>query len=297
MDFQKEYECRLAVVNERLSEILNSDKNSRFSEEIVEAMNYSLLSGGKRIRPIILMEGCKINSVYDEIAIDFACALEMIHTYSLIHDDLPAMDNDDYRRGKLSSHKKFGEDMAILAGDALLNGAFEVMIDSIIVHGRNENFKKYILAMKKIAESSGYRGMILGQVSDIKSFEITDSSDLDYINKNKTGAIIESAFSIGSIISENMESQKKFQKVGELFGNAFQIQDDVLDIIGDFDKLGKPVGSDSKNKKSTYADIFGVEKAKNKYIMMYNECIDLLNSVENAEFLVEMIRNISNREK
>jgi len=159
------------------------------------------------------------------------------------------------------------------------------------------NFKNYISAMKKIACSSGYRGMILGQVSDIKSFEISNSSDLDYINKNKTGAIIEAAFSLGPIISGHKENYKKFQKLGQLFGNAFQIQDDVLDVIGDFEKLGKPVGSDSKNKKSTYADIFGIEKAKNKYIMMYNECMGTLKSIRNTEFLVEMINNMSNREK
>jgi geranylgeranyl diphosphate synthase, type II len=247
---------------------------------IYDAMGYSLLAGGKRLRPLILLSFCEDSSLPISDCLPFACAVEMIHTYSLIHDDLPAMDNDDFRRGKPTNHKVYGEAMAILAGDGLLNLAFETMIDASI-----DNSNK-LKAMKEIAFASGINGMIGGQVMDILSEDkIIDHDTLIYIHKNKTGAILKSCFVSGAILSnESKERIKLYELAGSFLGLAFQIKDDLLEATSTPELLGKSTYSDINNKKSTYVSLFGLKKANDDYINYSNKAINLLEEL-NVPFL------------
>lgn len=236
-------------------------KEEGYQKTIIEAMNYSLKAGGKRLRPILTLESCKIVGGNEEDAIPFAMAIEMIHTYSLIHDDLPALDNDDLRRGKPTNHKVFGEGMATLAGDALLNYAFELMLSSSI---DKEDSNKYLKAINEVAKHAGIYGMIGGQVVDVESEnKIIDRDKLDFIHLNKTAAMIVGCMRAGAIIGGASEEElEKVTKYGRNIGLSFQIVDDILDITGDEDKLGKPIGSDLENHKSTYPSLLGLEKSR-----------------------------------
>lgn len=236
-------------------------KEEGYQKTIIEAMNYSLKAGGKRLRPILTLESCKIVGGNEEDAIPFAMAIEMIHTYSLIHDDLPALDNDDLRRGKPTNHKVFGEGMATLAGDALLNYAFELMLSSSI---DKEDSNKYLKAINEVAKHAGIYGMIGGQVVDVESEnKIIDKDKLDFIHLNKTAAMIVGCMRAGAIIGGASEEElEKVTKYGRNIGLSFQIVDDILDITGDEDKLGKPIGSDLENHKSTYPSLLGLEKSR-----------------------------------
>lgn len=231
--------------------------------ELYKAMEYSLFAGGKRLRPLLLIETARVFSDNIVDAIPLACGIEMIHTYSLIHDDLPAMDNDDYRRGKLTNHKVFGENIAILAGDALLNYAYEIMIGYTVELKNESKIKQYIQGLMEITGASGTQGMIVGQVADIlNDGNKIDKEKLDYINGNKTGALIRSAVRAGAIVNQ-CDSKRLIYltKYSEILGLAFQIVDDILDVVGNPEKLGKNIGSDEKNKKSTYVDFFGLEES------------------------------------
>ena len=236
-------------------------KEEGYQKTIIEAMNYSLKAGGKRLRPILTLESCKIVGGNEEDAIPFAMAIEMIHTYSLIHDDLPALDNDDLRRGKPTNHKVFGEGMATLAGDALLNYAFELMLSSSI---DKEDSNKYLKAINEVAKHAGIYGMIGGQVVDVESEnKIIDRDKLDFIHLNKTAAMIVGCMRAGAIIGGASEEElEKVTKYGRNIGLSFQIVDDILDITGDEEKLGKPIGSDLENHKSTYPSLLGLEKSR-----------------------------------
>ncbi|MPM85086.1 Farnesyl diphosphate synthase [bioreactor metagenome] len=236
-------------------------KEEGYQQTIMQAMNYSLKAGGKRLRPILTLESCKIVGGKEEDAIPFAMAIEMIHTYSLIHDDLPALDNDDLRRGKPTNHKVFGEAMATLAGDALLNYAFEVMLSSSI---DKKDSNKYLKAINEIAKHAGIYGMIGGQVVDVESEnKIIDKDKLDFIHLNKTAAMIVGCMRAGAIIGGASEEKlEKVTKYGRNIGLSFQIVDDILDITGDEAKLGKPIGSDIENHKSTYPSLLGLEKSR-----------------------------------
>ena len=236
-------------------------KEEGYQQTIMQAMNYSLKAGGKRLRPILTLESCKIVGGKEEDAIPFAIAIEMIHTYSLIHDDLPALDNDDLRRGKPTNHKVFGEAMATLAGDALLNYAFEVMLSSSI---DKKDSNKYLKAINEIAKHAGIYGMIGGQVVDVESEnKIIDKDKLDFIHLNKTAAMIVGCMRAGAIIGGASEKElEKITKYGKNIGLSFQIVDDILDITGDEAKLGKPIGSDIENYKSTYPSLLGLEKSR-----------------------------------
>lgn len=226
---------------------------------IYEAMRYSLFAGGKRLRPVLMWETAKMCDGTWEIVEPFACALEMIHTYSLIHDDLPAMDNDTLRRGMPTNHIKFGEDIAILAGDALLNRAFEIVSQPDYV-----NPKLVLRAVSVLAQSSGTEGMIGGQVVDLASEGKNISLDeLQYIHTLKTGALIRSACTIGGILSGADETQlSAIDEYAVNLGIAFQIRDDILDITGDEAELGKPIGSDMESEKNTYVTICGLNRSK-----------------------------------
>ena len=230
-------------------------------KRLFDAMRYSLLAGGKRIRPILTLEFCRVCGGDMEKALPFAAAVEMVHTYSLIHDDLPALDNDEYRRGKKTTHVVYGEAMAILAGDALLNYAYEIMLSSSL---NKENSKKYLKAIYEIAKHAGIYGMIGGQVVDVESEnKIIDKDKLDFIHLNKTAAMIVGCMRAGAIIGDASEEElEKITKYSENIGLSFQIVDDILDIVGDEEKLGKPIGSDIENHKSTYPSLLGLEKSR-----------------------------------
>ena len=259
MEFKEILKNKIDYVENLLQEYM--PKEEGYQETIMKAMNYSLKAGGKRLRPILTLESCKIVGGKEEDAIPFAMAIEMIHTYSLIHDDLPALDNDDLRRGKPTNHKVFGEGMATLAGDALLNYAYEVMLSSSI---NKENSHKYLRAIYEIATHAGIYGMIGGQVVDVESEnKVIEKEKLDFIHLNKTAAMIVGCMRAGAIIGDATEEElKKITKYGRNIGLSFQIVDDILDITGDEEKLGKPIGSDIENHKSTYPSLLGLEKSR-----------------------------------
>lgn len=236
-------------------------KEEGYQKTVIEAMNYSLSAGGKRLRPILTLEACKIVGGNEDEAIPFAIAIEMIHTYSLIHDDLPALDNDDLRRGRPTNHKVYGEAMGILAGDALLNYAFEVMLAGSI---NKENPEKYLKAINEIAKGAGIYGMIGGQVVDVESEnKQIEKEKLDYIHMNKTAAMMVGCMRAGATIGgANSEQMEEITKYAKNIGLSFQIVDDILDIVGDEAKLGKKVGSDIENHKSTYPSLLGLDKSK-----------------------------------
>lgn len=265
-------------------------------KKIFESMNYSLKAGGKRLRPILTLEACKIVGGEEEDAIAFAVAIEMIHTYSLIHDDLPALDNDDLRRGRKTNHKVYGEAMAILAGDGLLNYAYEIMLKESI--GKNDP-EKYLKAINEIAKSAGIYGMIGGQVVDIESEgKKIDMDKLDFIHMNKTAAIIIGCMRAGAIIGNATDKQlEDITKYAKNIGLSFQIVDDILDIVGDEAKLGKNVGSDIDNEKSTYPSLIGLEKSKEVANQLIKEAKASINQIskDNA-FLNGLAEYIVDRE-
>ena len=259
MEFKNVLKEKIDYVETLLNEYM--PKEEGYQQTIMKAMNYSLKAGGKRLRPILTLESCKIVGGREEDVIPFAMAIEMIHTYSLIHDDLPALDNDDLRRGKPTNHKVFGDGMATLAGDALLNYAFEIMLSSSI---DKKDPNKYLKAINEIAKHAGIYGMIGGQVVDVESEnKIIDKDKLDFIHLNKTAAMIIGCMRAGAIIGgASDEELEKITKYGENIGLSFQIVDDILDITGEEVKLGKPIGSDIENHKSTYPSLLGLEKSR-----------------------------------
>ena len=227
---------------------------------IAEGMRYSVLNGGKRLRPILLLMVLELFNKKIDLGLPIAVAIEMIHSYSLVHDDLPALDNDEYRRGKLTTHKKFGEAEAILIGDALLTHSFSVVADET----KGITPDKLIKIIGMISRYAGINGMIGGQTVDIESEKKRVSLEtLKYIHENKTGKLIKLPIEIGAIISDATEEEYKAEeKYANGIGLAFQIKDDILDIEGDFEKIGKPIGSDLELEKTTYPSIFGIEKSK-----------------------------------
>lgn len=280
---------------ERLIKLYNKEETG-YEKTIIQAMNYSLNAGGKRLRPMLTLEACKIVGGDEKECIPFAVAIEMIHTYSLIHDDLPALDNDDLRRGKPTNHIIFGEDMAILAGDGLLNLAYEIMIENGL---KSEDPKKYLKAMNEIAKASGTRGMIGGQVVDVESENMTISKEkLDYIHQNKTGAIIIGCMKAGAIIGNASDKDlESIEAYAKNIGLAFQIVDDILDIVGDQTKLGKKVGSDEQNHKSTYPSLVGLEESKKIAQELIREAKNNIKNVGiESEFLVGLAEYIIDRE-
>ena len=228
---------------------------------IAEGMRYAVLNGGKRIRPVLILMTLDILGKDETLGLPSGAALEMIHSYSLVHDDLPALDNDDYRRGKLTTHKKFGEAQGILIGDSLLTHAFNVLTE------KNEGVisdKKIVEIVKLTSSYAGINGMIGGQTVDIESEgKKVDMETLKYIHKNKTGKLLRLPIEIGCVIGDaSKEIREKLEEYADLIGLAFQIKDDILDVEGDFEKLGKPVGSDAELEKSTYPSLIGMEESK-----------------------------------
>lgn len=233
----------------------------KYQKTISDAMEYSLMAGGKRLRPMIMWETYKVSGGDDEsLVLPFMAAIEMIHTYSLVHDDLPAMDNDEYRRGRKTTHIVYGEDMGILAGDALLNYAFETAMSGF---EDGHMLMRKAKALKILASKSGIYGMLGGQVVDVeKTGEPLSKEELLFIYSLKTGALIEAAFMTGAVLAgADNAVVKEFEKAGHYTGMAFQIQDDILDITSTREELGKPVHSDEKNEKSTYVSLYGMDKS------------------------------------
>lgn len=295
MEFKDVLNGKINYIETLLNEYM--PKEEGYQQTIMKAMNYSLKAGGKRLRPILTLESCKIVGGKEEDAIPFAVAIEMIHTYSLIHDDLPALDNDDLRRGKPTNHKVFGDAMATLAGDALLNYAFEIMLSSSI---NKKDSNKYLKAINEVAKHTGIYGMIGGQVVDVESEnEIINKDKLDFIHLNKTAAIIIGCMRAGAIIGGATEEELvKVTKYGKNIGLSFQIIDDILDIIGDETKLGKPIGSDIENHKSTYPSLLGIEKSREIARQLIEEAkssIDGLSS--NIDFLNQLGDYIISRDR
>lgn len=295
-NFKTELEQEVGFINDIIEKFLPDETG--IDNKIMEAMNYSVNAGGKRIRPMLMLEVYKLCGGNNFLEVyPFMAALEFIHSYSLVHDDLPAMDNDDYRRGRLTTHKVFGEDFGILAGDGLLNHAYEIMAKALI-EGEGEIDKK-AKAMEIIARKAGIYGMVGGQAVDVElTGKPLTEEQLDFIFRLKTGALIEAAFLAGGYLAGcDDETASKLEKAAALIGFAFQIRDDILDVTGSLEELGKPVFSDEKNNKTTYVTLYGLEKSEMDVESMSNEAVNIIKSIGNNEFLEELVCNLINRNK
>ena len=286
-DFKAQMERKVRKIEEILQEYL--PKQRGYQSIIMEAMSYSLLAGGKRLRPMLMMETFRLYNGSSKALRPFMAAIEMIHTYSLVHDDLPAMDNDDYRRGRKTTHVVYGEDMGILAGDALLNYAFETAFKAFVTDPEDSLLTGRALTV--LGEKAGIYGMIGGQVIDVKETGRSVSKDmLDAIYKLKTSALIEASMMIGAILGGVSEEEvKKVEKIAEYVGKAFQIQDDILDVTSTNEALGKPVHSDEKNDKTTYVTLLGLEEAKKEVERLSDEAIRLLHQLSGENQYLERL--------
>lgn len=292
-------ELRTEKVNE-IEEILKKylPKQEGYQKIIMEAMEYSLMAGGKRLRPMLMQETYRLFGGKDSIVEPFMAAQEMIHTYSLVHDDLPAMDDDELRRGRKTTHVVYGEDMGILAGDALLNYAFETAASAF------ESYPEQALSIGKairiLGQKSGIYGMLGGQVVDVKETgHKIDKDTLDFIYALKTGALLESSMMIGAVLAGADETQVQIiERVAAKVGLAFQVQDDILDVISTAEVLGKPIHSDEKNEKTTYVTLLGIEEAGKIVERESMEAIELLKSLpgENA-YLEWLLTELIHRKK
>nr|WP_288452488.1 farnesyl diphosphate synthase [uncultured Anaerostipes sp.] len=266
---------------------------------VLTAMNTTVKSGGKRLRPMLMEETYHMFRGEGEVIEPFMAAIEMIHTYSLIHDDLPALDNDDYRRGKKTCHIVYGEDMAILAGDALLNYAYETASKAFDM-AKGQETERVIQAMKILASKPGIYGMIGGQTADVEleGTPLTMEQIL-FIHKNKTSALIEACMMIGALLAGADEDEvKRMEQCGEAIGLAFQIQDDILDLVGDEEEIGKPVGSDERNHKATYVTLKGLEQSKEDVREISMKAIDILKDYDQENgYLTRLTEYLISRTK
>lgn len=291
--------AEIAVRTEQIEAVIRAylPEEEGLQKTVISAMNYSLLAGGKRLRPMLMQETYRMFGGRSKVVDPFMAAIEMIHTYSLVHDDLPAMDNDEYRRGKKTTHAQFGEAMGILAGDGLLNYAFETAAKAFETEPGNARIGK---AFQVLAGKSGIYGMLGGQCVDVEmeGKPVTEET-LQFIYRLKTGALLESAMLIGAILAgaTGSEQRQVEQAAGEL-GMAFQIQDDILDVTGSTEILGKPTGSDEKNHKTTYVTLWGIEKGKAEVERLSRHSVELINTlVVKNEFLTNLMLELIQREK
>lgn len=294
---ERSYQDYKEIIDAHLLDFIPNIDNKSIS--LYESMKYSLTAGGKRLRPILLLAACEFAGGDINEAIPYACAVEYIHTYSLIHDDLPAMDNDDLRRGLPTNHKIYGDALAILAGDGLLTTAFEAINKDMMMFFDNpEKMRKRISASFEIAKGAGCKGMVAGQVSDIEA-ETNDCSNemLEYIHINKTAALIKSAIKAGLYLgnpSSDMLSQ--LDKYAENLGLAYQIADDILDVIGNPEELGKETGSDKKKNKTTYTSINGLEAAQDRLEQLTENAVEAIaDYYDNAEFFRDLVLELKDR--
>lgn len=296
MDIRAELKRRTAETERIVAAYL--PKEDGYQRTVMEAMNYSVRAGGKRLRPLLMAETYRLFGGTSRVIEPFMAAIEMIHTYSLVHDDLPAMDNDEYRRGKKTTHVVYGEAMGILAGDALLNYAYETAAEAFDIEPENPRIGR---AFQILTRKAGIYGMVGGQVVDVESEGTSGMTreKLDFIYRLKTGALLESAMTIGAVLAgATEEEQKLIETVAGEVGLAFQIQDDILDVTGTLEVLGKPIGSDEKNQKATYVSFEGLEQAKRDVAEISERAIARMEalSVKN-EFLTELLRFLISREK
>lgn len=295
MDINKEIAEHTTQVGAIITKYL--PKESGYQQTVMEAMNYSFLAGGKRLRPMLMQETYRLFGGSSDIIEPFMAAIEMIHTYSLIHDDLPAMDNDDYRRGRKTTHVVYGEAMGILAGDALLNFAFETACKGLMQDVGNPAVAR---AVQILAQKAGIYGMLGGQVVDVESEgQPLEREKLDFIYDLKTGALIEASMLIGAVLAGASEKEQQvILQVAKDVGLAFQIQDDILDVTSDMETLGKPIGSDEKNHKTTYVTIRGLAQAQKDVEKISERALEGVASLsEENVFLNELIRYLIHRKK
>mgnify|MGYP001077261398 CR=1 FL=1 len=295
MDMKAEIAVRTEQIESVIARYLPREEG--YQKTVIAAMNYSILAGGKRLRPMLMWETYRMFGGRSKVIEPFMAAMEMIHTYSLVHDDLPAMDNDEYRRGKKTTHAEFGEAMGILAGDGLLNYAFETAAKAFEIEPGNGNIGR---AFQILAGKAGIYGMIGGQCVDVESEgrPITEET-LQFIYQLKTGALLESSMMIGAVLAgaTKSEQRKVEQAAGEL-GLAFQIQDDILDITSTTEVLGKPVGSDEKNHKTTFVTLRGVEEARKEVERLSRHSVELMETlVVKNEFLTNLMLELIQRKK
>lgn len=296
MNFKEELERRIREIENIIQAYLPREKG--FQKTVIEAMNYSILAGGKRLRPLFMKETYDMMGGGGKEIEPFLAAMEMVHTYSLIHDDLPAMDNDEYRRGRKTTHVMYGEAMAILAGDGLLNLAFETAAKAFQM---GDDPARVGRALALFAGKAGIYGMIGGQTADIEAEEKGDITEelLLFIHENKTAALIQSAMMTGAILAGASDRDvDRLEKIGYNIGVAFQIQDDILDVTGKTEILGKPVGSDEKNNKITYVTIKGLKQAQADQRALSEEAIALLGSFGRRNlFLEKLVEDLVTRNK
>lgn len=295
-DFQRQMKEKVEDIEKMLQEYLPKQKG--YQSVIMEAMGYSLMAGGKRLRPMLMLETYRLFQGSCKAIRPFMAAIEMIHTYSLVHDDLPALDNDDYRRGRKTTHIVYGEDMGILAGDALLNYAFETAFQAFVTDPQDSLLIGRALGV--LGKKAGIYGMIGGQVIDVKETgHVVSKEVLDTIYVLKTSALIEASMMIGAIFGGASEEEvKKVEKIARYVGLAFQIQDDILDVTSTEEVLGKPIHSDEKNEKTTYVSLMGIEGAK-KIVEEYSaSAIDLLHQLSGKnEYLEQLLLELIHRDR
>ena len=296
MDIKTEIQKRTEEIDSIIEQYLPVEKG--YQKTVMEAMNYSILAGGKRLRPMLMLETYRLFGGKSKVIEPFMAAIEMIHTYSLVHDDLPAMDNDEYRRGKKTTHAVYGEAMGILAGDALLNFAYETALTAFDMEPDNRNIGR---ALQILATKAGIYGMVGGQVVDVQSEDTGDITreKLDFIYRLKTGALLESSMLIGAVLAgATKKEQNTVEAAATEVGIAFQIQDDILDVTSSLEVLGKPIGSDEKNHKATYVTFEGLEKAMEDVKKYSNSAVERMDSlVVKNEFLKELLLYLIAREK
>jgi len=276
----------ISMINNALMAYLSSEPSGAGEAKMLEAMRYSVENGGKRIRPMLTLEFCRMCGGSVEAALPLACAIEFIHTYSLIHDDLPCMDNDDMRRGKPSNHKVFGEDFAVIAGDGLLNLAYEVLLSAC-------DTPLKVRAAAKIAELAGYRGMVGGQAYDLSSDGKTGEEYLYKIQTGKTCALISAPLVAAEILAD--KSGQDMLEVGKNLGLIFQFGDDLLDVFGTEEAVGKTLGKDKDENKLTAVKVYGAEKTKEIMRELYEKTVEKLEKIGNAEFLKSFAESLLTR--
>lgn len=300
MNFNEQLQQKAADAEDILKKYLPEEEG--YQKKVIEAMNYSVLAGGKRLRPVLMRESFLLFGGQGEMIEPFMAALEMIHNYSLVHDDLPAMDNDEYRRGRKTTWTVYGEGMAVLAGDGLLNYAYETAAKAFDKADDLEEMKRVARALQILAEKAGIYGMIGGQNGDLEAEEgklpLTEELLL-FIHEKKTAALIQAALMIGGILAGASDTEiRSLEKAAYDIGIAFQIQDDILDVTGNEKILGKPIGSDEKNHKLTYVSLNGLEKSREDVKRLSGEAEEILGSFqEKNPFLISLIDSLITRQK
>ena len=298
VNFQDELKKRTEEIEAVLKSYLPREEG--FAKTMAQAMNYSVLAGGKRLRPMLILETSRMFGGEDKLAYPFMAAMEMIHTHSLVHDDLPALDNDDYRRGRLTTHKVYGEAMGVLSGVALLNYAYEVMMTAFDLAEDEKARARVIKALKVMSHKTGLYGMLGGQSVDVENDGKPMSREMiNYIYENKTSALIEGSMMAGAILGgASAEEVAVVEKAASGIGLAFQIQDDILDVTSTAEELGKPIHSDEKNHKTTYVTLMGIEKASQQVAELSEEAVKLLEGLNKKnEFLFTLVKELVGRRK